>query len=236
MPVQYSSAVHLLNPALTRRPRWRGDRTIDTCAGRVSASRYAWIITCIHVTILIGEKFFLSRYLTLLSSGIINSGVKSDARRVARPARPDASVYSHVRRAPSFSLLVLWAVLLCGVLLFSSLLPREKSRGGIGKRSAARLDHTTAPPTLPCSAFWHEGRQRWSAAAARLGFALAVAAASVARSAEAITRRDFPEGFVFGAGTSAYQVRAAFALIMASSWATPHSVTFLEPSNVAPVL
>jgi hypothetical protein len=145
-------------------------------------------------------------------------------------------LFTHTSRARPRSLCWCSGLFCCVVFSSSSLLPREKSRGGIGKRSAARLDHTTAPPTLPCSAFWHEGRQRWSAAAARLGFALAVAAASVARSAEAITRRDFPEGFVFGAGTSAYQVRAAFALIMASSWATPHSVTFLEPSNVAPVL
>ncbi|KAK3123234.1 hypothetical protein QOZ80_8AG0626880 [Eleusine coracana subsp. coracana] len=40
-----------------------------------------------------------------------------------------------------------------------------------------------------------------------LGFTLAVASIG---SAAAITRRDFPEGFVFGAGTSAFQVEGAW--------------------------
>jgi beta-glucosidase len=35
---------------------------------------------------------------------------------------------------------------------------------------------------------------------------LLAAAIVVPRSASAITRRDFPEGFVFGAGSSAFQV------------------------------
>jgi len=41
-----------------------------------------------------------------------------------------------------------------------------------------------------------------------LFFLLAVIAGGVVvpRSASAITRRDFPEGFVFGAGSSAFQV------------------------------
>jgi hypothetical protein len=149
MPVQYSSAVHLLNPALTRRPRWRGDRTIDTCAGRVSASRYAWIITYIHVTILIGEKFFLSRYLTLLSSGIINSGVKSDARRVARPARPDA-LFTHTSRARPRSLC--WCSgLFCCVVFSSSLLfcHGKKAEGESGNGAPLVLTTPQLPPLCP---------------------------------------------------------------------------------------
>ncbi|OEL29198.1 hypothetical protein BAE44_0009786 [Dichanthelium oligosanthes] len=63
----------------------------------------------------------------------------------------------------------------------------------------------------PLSSFAVLRRLRANSTPRLLFLLLAVAVCVVPRSASAITRRDFPDGFFFGAGSSAFQVEGAAA-------------------------
>jgi hypothetical protein len=72
-----------------------------------------------------------------------------------------------------------------------------------------------APPLISSSAVLR--RLRVHSLLPRLLVFLLAAAIVVPRSASAITRHDFPEGFVFGAGSSAFQVPPPVVLRVGSS-------------------